>query len=282
MKKKKTLYRILIIISIAGILAGAIPTVHYLVDALRQKSRYEDLSQIVHGDTSPRPAPTAPTEADGDSTEPSAAPAEPAYTEVIHPVTGKAIQVLSGFAPLYEMNSDIVGWMSIPGTTLDYPVMQTPNDPNYYLTRNFDRENSSRGCLYVQENCDVFAPSDNLVIYGHRMRDGSMFGLLGNYTDRSYWEAHPDIYFDTLTRKQTYRIVAVFITESSVTSGFAYHQYVDLDSPEDFDKFITTCRQKAFYDTGVEVAPGDELITLSTCEYTTANGRLVVVAKRIS
>ena len=190
--------------------------------------------------------------------------------------------VFDKYRPLQEQNSDMVGWIFIEGTEINYPVMQSPGDPDYYLLHNFDKEFSYRGCLYAQADCDVFTPSDNIVIYGHRMSDGSMFARLDRYMKEQYYRDNPYIFFDTLTELHTYKIVSVFLTTASVGKGFSYHTFVNANSEEQFNKFVKSVKSMALYDTGVDASYGDKLITLSTCEYSQTNGRLVIVAKRIS
>lgn len=189
--------------------------------------------------------------------------------------------LLPEYAPLYAMNNDMVGWLRIDGTKINYPVMQTPYAADYYLHRNFDREDSARGCLYARESCDINLPSDNITIYGHNMADGSMFAGLSKYQDEDFWAQHSYITFDTLYEHHTYQIFAVFITTASVGEGFAYHEFENAADAAEFDAFVGTCLDLSFYDTGILPEYGDKLICLSTCEYTQVNGRLVVVAVMI-
>lgn len=188
---------------------------------------------------------------------------------------GKQLQPIGMLVVLDSM----VGWLSIAGTTLNYPVMQTPNEPNYYLKRNFDKEYSDLGTPYIQENCDL-ASSDNLVIYGHHINGGKMFGALEDYKSQSFYEEHKTIQFDTLTERGEYEIVAVFKTVAYSSQGFRYYDFVNAKNEEDFNAYIEKCKELALYETGVNAEYGDRLITLSTCEYSAQNGRLVVVAKK--
>ena len=191
--------------------------------------------------------------------------------------------ILPELAELYQQNSDLVGWISIADTNINYPVMQSVNEPNFYLKHGFDREYSSYGCPYVQEDCDVQKPSDNLVIHGHHMKNGSMFAHLDKLTDEDFWSGHRTITFNTLTDKQEYEIVAVFrtVVHKDNADSFKYYCFVDAESSDEFDGYIARCKELSIYDTGVNAEYGDKLITLSTCEYSRTNGRLVVVAKRI-
>lgn len=184
------------------------------------------------------------------------------------------------YAAVYEQNSDFVGWISTPGTNIDYPVMQTVDNPNYYLKRNFEKQYSDYGVPYVQENCDLEF-SDNCVIYGHHMNNGTMFADLCKYADEDFYREHKTIRFDTLSGFGEYEIVAAFKTVAYSERGFKYYHFTRADSAEDFDAYIAKCKELALYDTGVTAEYGDKLITLSTCEYSRQNGRMVVVAKKI-
>lgn len=184
------------------------------------------------------------------------------------------------YAAVYEQNSDFVGWISIDGTNIDYPVMQTIDNPNYYLKHSFEKQYSDYGVPYVQENCDLEF-SDNCVIYGHHMNNGSMFADLCKYADEDFYREHKTIRFDTLSGFGEYEVISAFKTVAYSEQGFKYYHFVNADSAEDFDAFIAKCKELAFYDTGVTAEYGDKLITLSTCEYSRQNGRMVVVAKKV-
>lgn len=188
--------------------------------------------------------------------------------------------ILAKYKELFLQNEDMVGWISIAGTTINYPVMQTKNNPNFYLKHNFEKEYSDLGIPYVQENCDL-STSDNLIIYGHHIKGQKMFGALEDFKSQSFYEEHRTIQFDTLTEQAGYEIVTVFKTVAYSSAGFRYYDFVDAESEEDFNAYIAKCRELALYDTGVTAEYGDRLITLSTCEYSAQNGRLVVVAKKV-
>ncbi len=190
--------------------------------------------------------------------------------------------ILPEYQAPYAMNDDLIGWISVPGTTIDYPVMQHKDEKDYYLNKDFNEKYSRWGCIYVREECDVLTPSDNVVIYGHYKRDGTMFHDLHGYYKKDYWESHRYIQFDTIYERHQYEIVAVFKTTAVLGEGFPYHQFNKAENAAEFDAFIDTVKSLSFYDTGVDAEYGDMLITLSTCEYTLEEGRLVVVAKRIS
>ena len=240
----------------------------HLKEASKQDSLYDSLAQIVEiSETTPETEPIP----DMDASMPTVPP------ESVEPV------MLPEYAELYEMNQDLVGWISIEDTRVNYPVVQSPDEPNFYLKHGFDKSETDYGCPYVAEICDVSKPSDNLIIYGHHKKNGSMFSDLKKFRNKSFWENHKTFRFDTLYEKQTYEIIAVFktVVYTRSTGEFRYYQFSDAETPEQFDAYIAKCKAKALYDTGVTAQYGDKLITLSTCEYSNKNGRLVVVAKRI-
>ena len=186
----------------------------------------------------------------------------------------------TSFESLFTENSDMVGWIFIEGTGVNYPVMQTKNSPNYYLKRNFKKAYSDLGVPYVQENCDL-ATSDNIIIYGHHIKGGKMFGSLDKFTSKSFYDKHNIIQFNTLTEQSQYQIIAVFKTIAYSASGFRYYDFVNAEDEADFNAYVSRCKELALYDTGVTAKYGDRLLTLSTCKRFVENGRLVVVAKKI-
>lgn len=181
---------------------------------------------------------------------------------------------------LYNMNNDFIGWIEIEDTNISYPVMQTNiNRKDYYLHKNFYKEYSSLGTPYIAEFCNV-KESDNLIIYGHHISNDRMFGELEKYKKESFYKNHSIIHFDTIYEKADYEIIAVFKTIAE--TGFKYYKFVDSNSKGEFDTFIKKCKELSFYDTEKTAIYGDRLITLSTCEYSNKNGRLVVVARKIT
>lgn len=188
--------------------------------------------------------------------------------------------ILPEYGELFLQNPDMVGWIKVEGTNINYPVMQTPNEPNFYLKHNFEKEYSDLGTPYVQEDCDI-AASDNLVIYGHHIKGQKMFGALEEYKSQSFYEEHKSVQFDTLTQHNEYEVIAVFKTVAYSPEGFRYYDFVNAENEGEFNAYVGKCKELALYDTGVTAEYGDRLITLSTCEYSAQNGRLVVVAKKV-
>lgn len=184
---------------------------------------------------------------------------------------------------LYLENADMVGWLQIEGTGIDYPVMQTPADPNYYLKHDFEKNYTDYGCPFMQADCDALAPSDNLIIYGHNMKDGSMFADLAKYRNKDFWQAHKTVWFDTELGSSAYEIFAVIHTtvQADAADAFLFYLFVDAASTEEFADYVSACQVRALYDTGMSAQYGDKLLTLSTCDNITDNGRWLVIAKRI-
>lgn len=189
-------------------------------------------------------------------------------------------QMLERYTELYEINQDLVGWLSIEGMKIDYPVMQCEDD-EYYLHHDFYGEDSKYGCLYVKEQADLDAGT-NFIIYGHNMKDGSMFGDLDLYLKEEFYKEHTAISFDTLYEERTYDIIAVFRSQvyDAEDDVFKYYQFYEADTEEEFEDFYNNIKALSLYDTGVEAAFGDTFLTLSTCAYHVQDGRLAVVAKR--
>ena len=190
--------------------------------------------------------------------------------------------ILPKYEALYQANNDLVGWLSIEGMEINYPVMRSEDD-EFYLHHNFQGEEDKYGCLYVRNRADVDTPGTNFLIYGHNMKDGSMFGDLDLYRKKSFYQEHAVIQFDTLYEERSYEIVAVFLSQvyAEQDDVFKYYQFYEAETEEEFQYFYDNIKELALYDTGVTAEYGDTFLTLSTCAYHVTDGRLAVVAKRI-
>ncbi len=188
--------------------------------------------------------------------------------------------ILERFQSLYQENADLAGWLTIEGTNIDAPVMQCKDD-EYYLHHNFYRKKDKYGCLYVRKAADLNTPSTNFIIYGHNMRDGSMFGSLDEYQSKKFCQEHAEIKFDTLYEERTYKVLAVFSSSIDESEEFKYYQFYQADTEEEFQYFYENVKEKSFYDTGVTAVFGDTFLTLSTCYGNSEQERFVVVAKRL-
>lgn len=182
---------------------------------------------------------------------------------------------------LYEQNNDIVGWISIEGTVIDYPVMWTPEEGQFYLHKDFNKEYSSSGTLFVDAACTPIGNvSDNVIIYGHNMKAGTMFHSLLEYEDGEYYEEHKYISYDTLDGNGTYEVIAAFRTSTNHDS-YDFYSFINAEDEEEFNEFVEEAKSRTPYTIATTAEYGDKLIMLSTCAYHTTNGRYVVIAKKI-
>ena len=202
--------------------------------------------------------------------------------ETTAPETEEDAGPLPQYQALAEQNADFYGWVRIQGTQLDYPVMYTPDRPEYYLRRDFYGEYAVSGSIFAGEG---WTPGGaHTILYGHNMDDGSMFAALLDYQEEDFAREHSTVRFDTLEEEGSYEVLAAFYAQASTrrTRGtFPYYEYCDLREQERFEEYLSLVEESALYDTGVTAQYGDELLTLSTCSYHVTNGRFVVVARRI-
>ena len=192
---------------------------------------------------------------------------------------------------LWGMNNDFVGWLTVDGTKIDYPVMQTPDDPEYYLHNDFRREYSESGTPFLDANSVVRGKDKtwNWFIYGHNMKFGTMFHDLLKYDEKEFWEEHRYFTFDVYYPEKEkidygkYEIVAACYSRIYPKSSevFKFYTYAGYDDEETFNEFIHGIKSECQYDTGIVPEYGDQLITLSTCAYHTTEGRFYIVGRRI-
>ena len=192
-------------------------------------------------------------------------PAEPVlYTE--------EKTVLPELAELYQQNSDLAGWIRIEDTNINYPVMHTPDNPDFYLKHGFDKEYSDYGCPYVQENCDVQLPSDNVILYGHHMKNGSMFSGLTEYKKQEFYDSHSVALL--LTPDKNYEI-EFFAGYVASVQDKAWE--LDFPSDPDFTEWLDKTKERSCFTSGITPAVTDRILTLSTCSYEFNNARFVLL-----
>ena len=194
-------------------------------------------------------------------------------------------EILPEYRELYAINNDMVGWLKIDGTNIDYPVMRC-NDGEYYLSHDFYKKEDKNGTPFVKSFADLDSPGDNFVVYAHNMKNGTMFGNLDDYENPVFADEHQIIEFDTLYEKRHYRIISVFRSEvysedADNEDKFKYYQFYNADTKEEFDHFYENIKSISSYPSELTASYGDKFITLSTCAYHTNNGRFVVVGKEI-
>lgn len=193
------------------------------------------------------------------------------------------LTVLKKYRDLYQQNKDLAGWLSIEGTVINYPVMQTgKKNPDFYLHNDFEKKESDHGTLFVDARNDFVNRDTNLIIYGHNMRDGTMFGGLKSFMDQDYFEKHRKLVFDTIYEKAEYEIVAVCLSKVNYQDdkGFRYYNFLNAESKEEFQAFLANIQQLTVFDQKIDISYGDELLTLSTCNSYIQDGRLFLIAKK--
>ena len=265
--------------------------------SLKSKNKFSDLRELIDEETVIPESTTLSSETGEESTT-QAVPGETETSEILpqetesdteketvtEETTEKPKKVLKKYSKLYKLNNNMIGWIRINGTVIDYPVLWLEGDNDFYLEHDFYGEKSKYGQIILDYRCDFETPSTNLIFHGHHMADGMMFGSLRRYQKESYYNKHKYIQFDTIYEEGTYEIFAVFLTKiyNKGDKVFKYYNFVDAATEEEFDSYVASVKALSLYETGITPVYGDELITLSTCEYSQDNGRLVVVARRLS
>lgn len=285
--KKKTISIICAITTALAVVIAAYFPIRRLIDQKRLETQQDRLASMMV-----TPVPTSAPFME--NTEP------PVSEETAVPVkeTPELIQydMLPEYVDLFLENTDMIGWLRIDDTLIDYPVVQTPDDEEKYLYLDFDGNPNDNGSLIMDTDSVVgfgtaeydyqsgVAPSTNMIIHGHTMKSGEMFGYLTRYEDQTYGEEHNIIYFDSLFEHRTYELISVFYTQIYYPEDdvFKFYKFFQADTQEEFDDWYDNIKAMSLYDTGVTAEFGDEFITLSCCSYQVEDGRFVVVGKRIS
>ena len=190
-------------------------------------------------------------------------------------------EILPHLAKMYAQNPDLAGWIKIEDTVVDYPVMYTPEDGEKYIYADFQGKFNVAGLPFIEDDCRMDPESDNLIIYGHNMKNGSMFASLMKYQKETYWKEHPTLLFSTLHEEREYEIVSAFYDKVYYQheTCFKFYQFINARDEAHFEEAMDYYYEHALYDTGVTAEYGDRLITLVTCAYHIENGRFVVVAR---
>ena len=243
----------------------------YYIRISKAESKFEDLKGMIDTD-SHSVAPEGVGEA----------PKEETKDDYLKFVDVDGVSVQSKFANLYKKNHDFIGWLTIPDTKIDYPVMFTPDDEEYYLKRDFDKQESASGTLFLGKGSDCLKPSDNVLIYGHNMKAGTMLSDIISYETEEFYNKHKYITFDTIEGNGKYEVIAAFRTAvSEDENSFKYYSFYNASSKEEFDEYVERAKKETPIDIPETAVYGDKLLTLSTCSYHTYEGRFVVVAKKV-
>lgn len=246
-RNKIILLLLLIIIFVLGV--GYI--LYYLYDSYNTKKDYADILNNVEIDK----------------------------TEIKETKTERMLQL----EELQKENEEIIGWLEIEGTNINYPVLQT-SDNEYYLTHNYKKEKASTGSIFLDKDFDLINGSSNYLIYGHRNKSGLMFEDLIKYAKEDFYKEHTKIKFTTNKDDSIYEILSVFYSRvyyKSEQNVFRYYYFVNANNEQEYNDFVNNAKKVSLYDTGVTAKYGDQLLTLSTCEYSQEDGRFAVVCKKI-
>lgn len=200
------------------------------------------------------------------------------------PVTEEKTEKMLQLEELQKENNEIIGWLEIEDTNINLPVCQT-TDNDFYLTHNYKKENSKGGSLFLDKNFDLINGSSNYLIYGHRNTQRLMFEDLLKYSKEDFYNNHKTIKFTTNKDDSVYEIMSVFYSRvyyKKEKDVFRYYNFVNANNEEEYNDFVNNCKKSSIYNTGVTANYGDQLLTLSTCEYSQEDGRFVVVAKKVN
>lgn len=260
-KTKKIIYIIVIMLLITTIAVSSFFIIKQVLQEQKQDKEFEQLEKIIN-------IPNEKDTTDNNHTE-----------EKNNNNTSKSTRI--DLQKLKNINSDIVGWIKIDGTNINYPIMQ---NGDYYLRRNFYKNYSTYGTPFIASYCDI-NKSDNSIIYGHHMNNHKMFADLEYYKNKSFYNNHKYIKLYTLddgkTIENTYEVIFAFKTVAYSNKGFNYSSFYNANTRLEYYDFISKCKELELYNTNNSAVYGDKLLTLSTCEYSQKNGRMVVVAKKI-
>ena len=195
-------------------------------------------------------------------------------------------EILPEYQEIYAENEDLVGWLEIDGTVINYPVLQSDSeeDSQFYLTHSFAKKKDKNGSLFMDYRNDFVDRDTNIIIYGHNMKSGAMFGTLKKYLEKGYLEKHPKIRFDTIYERGTYEVIGAFLSEVSYQDEytFRYYNFLNANNESEFQAFCVNVMQLDALKKGtLDAKYGDQLLTLSTCSSYTDEGRMFIIAKRI-
>ena len=199
-------------------------------------------------------------------------------------VTEEKTEKMLKLEELQKENNEVIGWLEIEGTNINYPVLQG-TDNEFYMKNNYKKEKSKDGSIFLDKSYNWDIPSSNLLLYGHNNKNGIMFQDLMKYAKEDFYKEHTKIKFTTNKEDSVYEIMSVFYSRvyyKSEQNVFRYYYFVNANNEQEYNYFVNNAKKVSIYDTGVNANYGDQLLTLSTCEYSQEDGRFVVVAKKIN
>ena len=262
-RKSEKIRIILLALFSAVLLFSAIMVIKTLSQGIQEETAFKKLADSVEASLQDRTGSSEATDKETDT------------------LTGGAEAQSTPYAVLYEQNHDFAGWLMVPDTNIDYPVMYTPDEPDYYLHRAFDGSDSISGTPFIGDGGTI--DSECFIIYSHNMKNDTMFGTLDKYSDEAFFQTNPTFTFTTLTETRTYEVFAAVKARilSDNETGFRYYDSSGDLSKTDFNELLAWLKDNSLYDSEINPDDGDQILLLSTCSYHTDNGRFVVAARRI-
>lgn len=272
-KSRKFLSAVLAVIAVGCLAAAVILAIYRFTDDLHSQETVEELRASAETVKEENPEQQPESE--------SSEPAPPVVSEPTETPEPTPAPVVNPYRDSFLANEDMAAWLQVPGTNIDYPVMWTPRDEEYYLYRDFDGSENQNGCLILDTDSSLDPLTTNLIIHGHNMKSGAMFGNLTDYESEDYYQEHKTILLYTEECLRNYEIIAVFRSQvyKKTDEVFKFYKFFQADTQEEFDDFYNNIKALSIYDTGITAEFGDCFITLSTCVYHVEQGRFVVVAK---
>ncbi len=203
-------------------------------------------------------------------------------TEKTNEVENKETERMLKVKELQKENADIVGWLEIENTSINYPVLQG-EDNEYYMTHNYKKEKSKNGSIFLNKDYDWNIPSSNLLMYGHNLGNGTMFQELLKYQNKEFYNNHKVIRFTTAKEDAEYEIISVFksrVYYKSEQNVFRYYYFINANTEEEYNNYVENAKKASIYEIEPTAKYGDQLITLSTCSYHVKDGRFAVVGRK--
>lgn len=249
------------------IFAGIFIIAYQLITQYQDDKAYKELEDLYSKSQTAEPLPNEVPDKTLAAPQPSSVPAPSSPSP--------SPQILEKYHTLLSVNKEVVGWITIPDTAIDYPLLQHV-DNNYYLSYDLNNELSVYGSIYIDHRNSPSLHNQNTLIYGHNMNNGSMFHDLLRFKEEDFFTSHPYLYIDDLYERHTYEVFAVYVVNADVeTVEVAY------PNDEDFLSYLEACQERSLYSKDMNFTAQDEIVTLVTCSYELSNARTLVQARRI-
>ena len=270
-KNGKVLYYAVLVILVGVLVFSSVKIISYL----KEQKDTERINDNINQDFISPDDTAGDTDTDGDGTDGDS-------QETQKPVKKDEESIKVDFTAMQAKYPDVVGYVYSANTTLQLPIVQSADEGGeYYLYRDIDGKDNKNGTVFLDIRCNSDFTSQNNLIYGHNMKTGAIFGCLTEYKKASYYQEHPCIEFDTVYGDAKYEVFGAFAIDVVNDTSFVYNQYIDMDA-QTYDAYVEEVLSRSDVDSGIRPTYGEQLLTLSTCEYSSANGRYVVVARRVS